>query len=204
MFANWNVVKPSWLRITRLELFLLIVIAAALAALLAGCSTVRPPQLTDYSDAGALAYSNAVLASWDTTNNDYLSYGGAVSAAGLSTGTLLAAGTGSPAVTGLAFGAALLQWVRSIFQPTDRANALDEGAEMVRDALKKYFAALTSSGIKNVPANCLTVQAGTLIGDVEDAQNVVSRLDKKRRPPDPKPPDSQRIAAGGTNDCGRR
>lgn len=169
---------------------------------LTGCS-LSPglPQLADYSDKGVLEYSNGVLTSWDTSKQDLISYGGAMSAAGLGTGTLFAAGTGSPAVTGLAFGSTMLQWMLSIFKPTDRANAWDEGAEMIRESLKKYFSTKTAAGISTVPSNCMTAYAGVLVGEVQDAINVVSRLDKKRRPKDPEP--SAERTAAAPNTCGR-
>jgi len=171
---------------------------------LVGCSTMRSPQLTDYSDVGALNWSNQVLATWSPAGGDMLAYGGAVSAAGLTTGTLLAAGTGSPAVTGLAFGSAMLQWALSIFKPNEHNNALMEGAVMVREAVAKYFTAKTAAGISKTPTDCMTQYAGVLVADVNIAQNRVAFLEQQRMPKDPAPPDTggQKLV-GGVNTCGR-
>ena len=175
---------------------------------LTGCSTVKgPPELTDYSDAGALTWSNNVLATWSPAAGDLLAYGSAISAAGLTTGTLFAAGTGSPAVTGLALGSAMLQWITSILKPNERNNALMEGAIMVREAVAKYFTNKTAAGISKTPADCMTAYAGVLVAEVNIAQNRVAFLDQKRMPIDPKPPTDaagQRTAAAPVmNTCGR-
>lgn len=185
-----------------MKIFLLLVIVA-MTMLSFGCGQSRV-NLTDYSDQGVLAYSNAVLAGWDTSSGDLLSYGGAISAAGLTTGTLLAAGTGAGAVTGLAFGSTILQWVMSIIKPNERNNALTEGAIMVREAIAKYFTTKTAAGISKVPSDCMTTYGGTLAAEVAIAQNRVALLDQKRMPKDPQPPiETQRSVVAPINTCGR-
>ena len=126
--------------------------------------------------------------------------------AGLTTGTLFAAGTGSPAVTGLALGSAMLQWVTSILKPNERNNALMEGAIMVREAVAKYWSTKTAAGISKTPTDCMTSYAGVLVAEVSIAQNRVAFLDQKRMPPDPKPPTDtggQKTVQGPINTCGR-
>jgi hypothetical protein len=176
---------------------------AVILSVMTGCSTLKPPVLENYSDAGALQWSNDVLATWTPAPGDLLAYGSAISAAGLTTGTLFAAGTGSPAVTGLALGSAMLQWITSILKPNERNNALMEGAIMVREALAKYWSTKTAAGISTTPIYCMTAYAGVLVAEVNIAQNRVAFLDQKRMPVDPKPPDSNQRTAAAVNTCGR-
>jgi len=155
-----------------------------------------------------LAHSKALLAYWgnDATGAEVLGYGGAISVAGLSTGTLLAAAGGSPAAPGLAMGSALISWVLGILKPTGHGHVIAEAASLVMAAESKYFVDKTQAGIATVPTNCMTTFAATLAASINQAKSREMRLRQALAPVDPQVP-GQAVGLIGEqrqgNNCGR-
>jgi hypothetical protein len=184
-----------------------------LIALLAlpSCSVINPPELEDYTDKGVVEWSQATMRHWgkDSSVSDGVGYGGAISLAGLSTGTLLAAAGRSPAAPGLAMGSALLSWVLAIAKPTGHGNAILAGYIMMTKAWNEYFASLTSAGISTVPDKCMTAQGGIFAGRIAMARAKVASLSQELDPPDPQlptataPAGARQLGATQPNTCGK-
>lgn len=175
---------------------------------LSACSTITQPELTDFSDKGVNDYGTAMIKFLDrgSGTSDIVSYGGAISLAGLSTGTVMAATARAPGAPGLAVGAAILSWVLSILKPTGHGNIMVGGISDILGAREKYFTDKTAAGISTVPTNCMTVFGGIFAGAIDRAMaNALLRI-QELAPKDPLPPSSEtnketNRTAGNT--CGR-
>lgn len=191
-----------------LDLLAAMALVFFLAMTQAGCAMMQsqPPQLTDYSDTGVLNWSNQVMSYWgdQTGGSDVLGYGGALSMAGLTSGTLLATASGASAAPGLAFGSAVVSWVLAILKPTGHGNAVLAGATDVLSARQQYFQDRTAAGISRTPNNCMTRYAGTFAGKIDAAISKWLRLKQELAPADPQPPVNQGMVAGRTaTECGQ-
>jgi len=146
------------------DLFLVLVIASFF--LLPSCSSIRQkvspsifPQLQKpveelvprpISDADVLYFAEGIKSVYGGRSfaAQVTDVGGAVTMSGLSTGAMLAnAGQASPTVISAVVAAsAFLAQVFGIVDPATRANALSEGASLVRDAENEFILCMVNAG----------------------------------------------------------
>ena len=189
----------------------LAVVGLLLVSLFTGCTAIRqPPSLTDYSDAGVLVYKRDMLAYWgaDAQGNEWLGYGGGITQAGLTSGTLLATAGGSPAAPGLALGSALVSWILGIIKPAGHGHLIVQAASTVTAAEGKYFVDKTAAGISTVPTNCMTTFAAALVAVINRERSDEMRLRQALAPVDPPVPGMGKVGLVSgpdqpRNNCGR-
>ena len=164
------------------------IVVVAIWLYISGCLLVSTsPELTSYTDKDVLAWSSEVAKAWKERSggSGALSYGSAVAAAGLGTGSMIAAATGSGAALGVTSALNMLLHLTGIAQPTGRAMAFLQGTMLVGQARAEYGKAITDAGIQNVPDSCLSRYGAELWAKVEDAINAVSGAEAALLPPDP-------------------
>ena len=172
---------------------------AALLALclsLTACSTTTAPSLVDsmqtaaeikskaapthLTDAGILHFGEAILSSWGLRSyqTERLNLAGQMTLAALSTGALVASGSGasSDVTMGLVAAFNIILQALGIIKPAERNDARHEGAAMILDARGGFLEALAAKQIYRISNTRFTPAGAIYFRQINAALKIVDKL----------------------------
>lgn len=168
---------------------------AFMLLIITGCAAIHPPSVldelqtqaqlkdpgipTELTDLGILRFGEKVLGAWGLRSHgsEALNMGGALALAGLSTGTLAAAGSMSPGTTrGLAAGFNFILQALGIIKPAERNDARHEGAAMILEARGAFIEALAAKRVYHISNRRFTPQGALYFKQINAAIKIVDRL----------------------------